>query len=223
MVLTFFLEVDSLIVAEQFARHLPWTCRSENLIALADTLSNQTIDERGHFGCVSLRILFTCLSPLLHPFCQIFSLLLSFLILCTCLIFIYTLLDTGKTTDAPLMPRKKTMLRIDKKDSYKSLDSQENENRPSLELHNNDSYHDDRCSMELQIPSLFEHNIVSWTRIANDVDKFVTDPILVKKEDDIVRGKSIAERRPKLKPTVTWISVSIPVLEKKWIDIETKR
>ena len=70
-------EVDSLILAKQFARHLPWTCRSENLIALADTLSNQTIDECGHFGCVSLRILFTCPSPLLHPFCQIFSLLLS--------------------------------------------------------------------------------------------------------------------------------------------------
>ena len=27
-------EVDSLILAKQLARHLPWACRSENLIAL---------------------------------------------------------------------------------------------------------------------------------------------------------------------------------------------
>ena len=69
-------EVDSLILAKQLARHLPWACRSENLIALhqqcvhvcdslsalhiswdirhiyrefnqtADTISNQAIDER---------------------------------------------------------------------------------------------------------------------------------------------------------------------------------
>ena len=35
--------------------------------------------------------------------------------------------------------------------------------------------------------------------------------------------KPIAEARPRLKPTVTLTSVSIPVLERKWIDIETRR
>ena len=73
-------EVDSLILAKQLARHLPWVCRSENLIALhqqcvhvcdslsalhiswdirhiyrefnqtADSLSNQAIDERDPNG-----------------------------------------------------------------------------------------------------------------------------------------------------------------------------
>ena len=73
-------EVDSLILAKQLARHLPWACRSENLIALhqqcvhvcdslsalhiswdirhiyrefnqtADKLSNQAIDERDSNG-----------------------------------------------------------------------------------------------------------------------------------------------------------------------------
>ena len=73
-------EVHSLIIAKQLARHLPWACRSENLIALhqqcvhvcdslsalhiswdirhifrefnqtADTLSNQAIDERDSNG-----------------------------------------------------------------------------------------------------------------------------------------------------------------------------
>ena len=35
--------------------------------------------------------------------------------------------------------------------------------------------------------------------------------------------KPIAKRRPRQKPTVTLISVSIPVLERKWMDIETQR
>ena len=101
--------VDSLILAKQLARHLPWVCRSENLIALhqqdvhvcdslpaphilwdirhicrefnqtADTISNQAIDERDSngFSVFSLLFLFTCPCPLLHPFCQFFSLLLN--------------------------------------------------------------------------------------------------------------------------------------------------
>ena len=36
-------------------------------------------------------------------------------------------------------------------------------------------------------------------------------------------GKTIAEARPRQKPTVTLTSVSIPVNERKWIDIETQR
>ena len=77
-------EVDSLILAKQLARHLPWACRSENLSALhqhwvhvcdslsalhiswdirhihsefnqtADTLSNQAIDERDSNGFSAL-------------------------------------------------------------------------------------------------------------------------------------------------------------------------
>ena len=89
-------EVDSLILAKELARHLPWACRSENLIALhqqcahvcdslsalhiswdirhiyrefnqiADTLSNQAIDERDSNGFSAflvvfyLHIMFTC-------------------------------------------------------------------------------------------------------------------------------------------------------------------
>ena len=79
-ILTLFFEVDSLILAKQLARHLPWACRSENLIALhqqcvhvcdslsalhilwdirpiyhefnqtADTLSKQAIEERDSNG-----------------------------------------------------------------------------------------------------------------------------------------------------------------------------
>ena len=78
------------------------------------------------------------------------------------------------------------MSRNDKRDSYKRMDSQEKENPSSLELHKNDSYHDDRYSIEVQIPSLFEDNTASWTRIVNGVDKSVTESMLTKKEEDTV-------------------------------------
>ena len=73
-------------------------------------------------------------------------------------------------------------------------------------------YHADRYSIEVQIPSLFQDNTASWVRIVNGVDKYVTESMRTK-EEDIASGK----------PTVTLTSVSIPVLERKWIDIETQR
>ena len=84
-------------------------------------------------------------------------------------------------------------------------------------------YHDDRYSIQVQIPSLFQDITVSWVRIVNGIDKYVTEPMLTKKEEDIASGKTIAKARPRQKPAVTSISVSVPVLERKWIDIETQR
>ena len=57
----------------------------------------------------------------------------------------------------------------------------------------------------------------------NGVGKYVTESMLTKKEEDIASEKPIAKARPKQKPTVTLTSVSIIVLERKWIDIETSR
>ena len=82
---------------------------------------------------------------------------------------------------------------------------------------------DDRYSFEVQVPSLFQDNSASWVRIVNGVDKYVTESMLTKDEEDIALEKPIAEARPRQKPTVTLTSVSIPVLERKWIDIETQR
>ena len=52
-------------------------------------------------------------------------------------------------------------------------------------------------------------------RIVNGVDKYVTESMLAKEEEDIASGKPIAEARPRQKPTVTLTSVSIPVCERK--------
>ena len=84
-------------------------------------------------------------------------------------------------------------------------------------------YHDDRYSIEAQIPSLFQDHTVSWIRIVNGVDKYVTESMLTTKEEDMALRKPIAKARPRPKPTVTLTSVSILVLERKWIDIETQR
>ena len=82
---------------------------------------------------------------------------------------------------------------------------------------------DDRYSIDVEIPCLFQDNTVSWVRIVNGVDKYETELMLTTKEEDIASEKPIAKARPRQKPTVTLTSVSIPVLERKWIDIETQR
>ena len=80
-----------------------------------------------------------------------------------------------------------------------------------------------RYSIEVQIPSLFEDNTASWVRIVNGVDKYVTESMLTKKKEVIASRKPIAKARPRQKCTVTLTSVPVPVLERKWIDIETQR
>ena len=82
---------------------------------------------------------------------------------------------------------------------------------------------DDRHSIEVHFPSLFQDTTASWVRFVNDFDKYVTKSMLTKEEEDIASEKPIAKARPQQKPTVTLTSVSIPVLERKWIDIETQR
>ena len=47
--------------------------------------------------------------------------------------------------------------------------------------------------------------------------------MLTTEEQEVASEKPIAKAGPRQKPTVTLISVSILVHERKWIDIETKR
>ena len=84
-------------------------------------------------------------------------------------------------------------------------------------------YRDDRYKIKVQIPSLFQDHTVSLVRIVNGVDIYVTESMLTAKEEDTASGKHIAKARPRQKPTVTLTSISIPVHEKQWIDIETQR
>ena len=47
--------------------------------------------------------------------------------------------------------------------------------------------------------------------------------MLTKEEEDIASVKPVARARPRRMPTVSLTSVSVLVLERKWIDIETQR
>ena len=49
----------------------------------------------------------------------------------------------------------------------------------------------------------------------NGVDKYVTESMLTKEEDDIASEKPIAKARPRPKPAITLTSVSIPVRMKE--------
>ena len=84
-------------------------------------------------------------------------------------------------------------------------------------------YHDDRYSIEVHIRSLIVDNTVSWVRVVNGVDKYVTESMLTKKEEDTASEKPIANARSREKPKVTLTSVPIHVLERKWVDIDRKK
>ena len=69
----------------------------------------------------------------------------------------------------------------------------------------------------------FQDRTASWVRIVNGVDKYVTESVLTKEEEDEASEKPMAKARPRQKPTVTLTSASILVRERKQIDIETQR
>ena len=83
--------------------------------------------------------------------------------------------------------------------------------------------HEDRYSIEVLIESLFQDQTVSWVRIVNGVDQYVTEEMQPKEEEHRASGRLVAKARPQLKPAVTLSSVSIPVRERKWVDIERQR
>ena len=84
-------------------------------------------------------------------------------------------------------------------------------------------YRNELYRIEVPVPSLFQDDTASWVRIVNGVDRYVTESMPTAEEDDIAPKKPIAKARPRQKPTVTLTSVSIPVLERKWIDIQAQR
>ena len=73
------------------------------------------------------------------------------------------------------------------------------------------------------IESLFRDRTVSWVRIVNGINKYVTETseeIPVASVGDRCTGKLVAKARPRPTPTLTSSLVSIPHRERKWIGIE---
>ena len=76
-------------------------------------------------------------------------------------------------------------------------------------------YRDEQYSVKVQVPCLFQDDTVSWARIVNGVDRYVTVSMPTANDEDTASGKPISKARPRQKPTVTLTSVSISVLERK--------
>ena len=81
-------------------------------------------------------------------------------------------------------------------------------------------HHEDQYTIEVLVKSLFPDRTASCVRIVNGVDKYVTESMLTKEEENIALVKPIAKARQK--PTVTLTPVSILVRE-RWTDIDTQR
>ena len=73
------------------------------------------------------------------------------------------------------------------------------------------------------IESLFRDRTVSWVRIVNGINKYVTETseeIPVASVENRGTGKPVAKAEPRPKPTLTLSPVSIPYRERKWIDVD---
>ena len=83
-------------------------------------------------------------------------------------------------------------------------------------------YHQGCYGVEIMIESLFPNRTVSWVRIVNGINKYVTETsekIPVANVDNGGTGKPVAKAKPRPKPTLTLTPVSIPCRERKWIDV----
>ena len=81
-------------------------------------------------------------------------------------------------------------------------------------------YQDEQYSVEVQVPSLFQDDTVSWVRIVNGVGRYVTESMPTAKEEDKASVKPAAKARPILRPSSTSGWDSTPMEQRKWIDIE---
>ena len=55
-------------------------------------------------------------------------------------------------------------------------------------------YHDERYSIEVQVPRLFQDNTVSLVRIVKGVYKYVTESMPTAKEEDIALGNPLLKQ-----------------------------
>ena len=87
-------------------------------------------------------------------------------------------------------------------------------------------FHQGRYGTEVMIESLFRDRTVSWVRIVNGINKYVTessDAVSLVSIQHKATGKPVAKARPQLKPAVTLSPISIPFRERKWTDINPER
>ena len=83
--------------------------------------------------------------------------------------------------------------------------------------------HQGRYGVEIMIESLLRDRTVSWVRIVNGINKYVTEmseEIPVVSVENGCTGKLAVKVKPRPKPTSTLTPVSVPYRERKWTDID---
>ena len=83
--------------------------------------------------------------------------------------------------------------------------------------------HQGRYCIDTMIESLFRDRTVSWVRIVNGINKYVTETsqeIPIERVQLVRTGEPAAKAKPRPKPTVTLSTVSVPIHERKWIDVD---
>ena len=86
--------------------------------------------------------------------------------------------------------------------------------------------HQERYGVEILIESLFRDGTASWVRIVNGINEYVietSETISLENAEHRATGRPVAKARPRLKLAVTLSSISIPLRERKWIDVIPER
>ena len=86
--------------------------------------------------------------------------------------------------------------------------------------------HEGRYCTDIMIESLFRDQTVSWVRIVNGINKYVTETSeeLPTENVDlfISTGRLVAKATPRPKPVVNCSSNPVPLNQRKWIDIDAQ-
>ena len=84
--------------------------------------------------------------------------------------------------------------------------------------------HEGRYCIDILIESLFKDQTVSWVRIVNGINKYVTETSqeipIGRVQLFISTGKPVAKAKPGPKPVVNLSTNCVPIRERIWIDID---
>ena len=84
--------------------------------------------------------------------------------------------------------------------------------------------HQGRYGVEIMIESIFRDRTVSWVRVVDGINKYVTETseeIPVASVENRGTRKPVAKARPRLTPILNIVSCGLfPCRERNWIDIE---
>ena len=126
--------------------------------------------------------------------------------------------DTEGPSGMVQLCREYTLLRIDLRSRARGWIRKNTKIGPVLNIHV--CHHEDRDSVEIHVRSQFQDRTASWVRVVIGVEKYVNETTETIEDDEHrALGKPIAKARPRMKPTATLTPVSVPLRERKWVDV----